>query len=207
MAIRSISGGTGKVRHPGRIVVGTGGSAPPPVFSTWDPTMKGTKIALSGSDLVASTTASGGATVIGTQSHNSGVHQFEVTVSGTPDFSYIGVAKSGVNLNNFLGVDTNGWGFTCQTGYRGWTVHSNSYQDPWGGVFVNGDVIGVVLDLTAGTLKFYKNGTLQGAGNAYTSLSGTFFPAWGSEYFPRSAILNVGATAFAFPISGASTWG
>jgi hypothetical protein len=39
---------------------------------------------------------------------------------------------------------------------------------------MTGDVIGVALDLDAGTLAFYKNGSDQGT--AYSSITGTYFP-------------------------------
>jgi len=44
----------------------------------------------------------------------------------------------------------------------------------YGATYTVGDVIGVALDLDAGTLAFYKNGVAQGT--AYSSISGTYFP-------------------------------
>ena len=44
----------------------------------------------------------------------------------------------------------------------------------YGATYTVGDVIGVALDLDAGTLAFYKNGSAQGT--AYSSISGTYFP-------------------------------
>ena len=44
----------------------------------------------------------------------------------------------------------------------------------YGASYTVGDVIGVALDLDAGTLAFYKNGVAQGT--AYSSISGTYFP-------------------------------
>ena len=44
----------------------------------------------------------------------------------------------------------------------------------YGASYTVGDVIGVALDLDAGTLAFYKNGAAQGT--AYSSISGTYFP-------------------------------
>jgi hypothetical protein len=42
--------------------------------------------------------------------------------------------------------------------------------------FASGDVIGIALDMDAGTLTFYKNNTSQGT--AFTSLSGLFSPTF-----------------------------
>jgi hypothetical protein len=44
----------------------------------------------------------------------------------------------------------------------------------YGVSYTVGDVIGVALDLDAGTLAFYKNGSDQGT--AYSSITGTYFP-------------------------------
>jgi hypothetical protein len=58
-------------------------------------------------------------------------------------------------------------------------------------------VIGVALDLDAGTLVFYKNNTSQGT--AYSSLSGTFYPAVG-DYTAGSSVAtaNFGQRPFAY---------
>ena len=45
----------------------------------------------------------------------------------------------------------------------------------YGASYTTGDVIGVALDLDAGTITFYKNGTSQG--QAFSGLSGTYHPA------------------------------
>ena len=45
----------------------------------------------------------------------------------------------------------------------------------YGASFTTGDVIGVALDLDAGTITFYKNGVSQG--QAFSGLSGTYHPA------------------------------
>jgi hypothetical protein len=44
----------------------------------------------------------------------------------------------------------------------------------YGATYTSGDVIGVAVDSTAGTIIFYKNGTSQGT--AYTNVTGTVFP-------------------------------
>ena len=49
---------------------------------------------------------------------------------------------------------------------------NNGTSGAYGASYTTSDVIGVALDLTAGTLVFYKNNTSQGT--AYSSISGTF---------------------------------
>ena len=63
-----------------------------------------------------------------------------------------------------------------------------SYGDTW----TTGDIIGVALDLDAGALYFYKNGTIQNSGTAaYTSLSGEF-TSYSLVYSSGAQVYNFG---------------
>ena len=66
----------------------------------------------------------------------------------------------------------------------------------YGATFAQGDVIGVALDLDAGTLVFYKNGVSQGT--AFTGLSGNFTPLWGSDTTGNTGSANFGQRPFAY---------
>jgi hypothetical protein len=65
----------------------------------------------------------------------------------------------------------------------------------YGAAYGNGDVIGVALDMDAGTLVFYKNGVSQGT--AYSSLAGTFAPASG-DGATNAWTANFGQRPFAY---------
>jgi hypothetical protein len=56
----------------------------------------------------------------------------------------------------------------------------------YGSSFTDNDVIGVALDMTAGTIVFYKNGVSQGT--AFTGLTGEFFASVGTG---SSATMNL----------------
>jgi len=149
---------------------------------TWNSADKGTWMVLSNGDLTTTVTSGHAAwyAVRGTSSAASGKWYYEITPilddggSGT----YIpGVAKVGASMNTFCGGDANGWGWQAtKTAPLKWTnLTSGSYGttiDPAGGI-----VIGVALDIDAGTLTFYRDGVSQGV--AYSSLSGTFYPCVG----------------------------
>jgi len=64
----------------------------------------------------------------------------------------------------------NGYGYGAD-GYKNNTAGQTA---GYGATWTNGDVIGVALDLDAGTITFYKNNTSQGV--AYSSISGTYCP-------------------------------
>ena len=68
----------------------------------------------------------------------------------------------------------------------------------WGSAWVSGDIIGIAFDADAGTLTYYKNGTLQGGGVATTGLTGTYVPMLGFGNNTSTAIsMNFGQQPFA----------
>jgi hypothetical protein len=82
-----------------------------------------------------------------------------------------------------------GWAYTTHlnTQYAGsassWsyvndgTKYNSGTSSSYGSAWTTNDIIGVALDLDAGTLTYYKNNTSQGT--AVTGLSGTFIPCFG----------------------------
>jgi hypothetical protein len=64
----------------------------------------------------------------------------------------------------------------------------------YGASWTAGDVIGIALDLNAGTLVFYKNGVSQGT--AFTGITGTVFPKFG--YWHGLGNFNFGQRPFAY---------
>jgi hypothetical protein len=79
---------------------------------------------------------------------------------------------------------------------------NNGSQTAYGATYTTNDVIGVALDMDAGTLTFYKNGASQG--QAFSGLSGTFAPS-GSLYtdtvsgtYTADSQFNFGQRPFAY---------
>ena len=75
---------------------------------------------------------------------------------------------------------------------------NNNVSAAYGSSYTVNDVIGVALDMDAGTLTFYKNNTSQGT--AYTGLSGTYFPflATGSSASTMVAQATFGQRPFTY---------
>jgi hypothetical protein len=71
---------------------------------------------------------------------------------------------------------------------------NNGSASAYGATWDNGDIIGVALDLDAGTLVFYTNNSSQGT--AYSGLSGTFVAAVGD--FSSSGTMNFGQRPFEY---------
>jgi hypothetical protein len=68
-----------------------------------------------------------------------------------------------------------------------------------GATYATNDVIGVAIDIDAGTVKFYKNNTGQGATNSYTFTAGTALIVRGrSDSANPAATFNFGQRPFAY---------
>jgi hypothetical protein len=84
---------------------------------------------------------------------------------------FLGVCTAAMKLNNYIGHDTNSWGYYgCGNIYRGGS--SSSY----GSSYRTGDVLTLQLDMDRRTLSFDKNG--QPLGVAFTDLPDQVYPAF-----------------------------
>jgi hypothetical protein len=82
----------------------------------------------------------------------------------------VGIANNAASRSDYVGADANGWAYFIDGNkYNGGSASS------YGATYTDDDIIGVALNMDDGTLVFYKNGVSQGT--AFSSLSGTMFPA------------------------------
>jgi hypothetical protein len=118
------------------------------------------------------TSGAADAICVGTFGVSSGKWYWEITATTVnASLSYIGIiGQPPASLTVDLSTPSNGYCY-LSNGNKG----NNNSRVAYGATFTSGDVIGVALDLDAGTLVFYKNNTTQGT--AYSSLTGTFSPA------------------------------
>ena len=166
--------------------------------TTWNPLDKGATCTLSAGNLAADTNSYGSVrSVFGA---SSGKWYWEITNGATGQtHSMTGVGLSTAlvtsGTNAYPGVDANGYGLYAADGGKfsnGTAVGTNEAK--WDST---GEVVGVALNMDAGTLTFYVNGVTTGV--AFTGLSGTFFAMFGGgagSY--SSATANFGATAFSY---------
>ena len=105
-------------------------------------------------------TLSGG-TQYGSMSFTTGKWYWEVTPTASLSGAYLGVMDS-----TFIKTDAT-WGTTTTSCY---VDNGNKYgiggTGAYGATYTTGDVIGFALDLDAGTMVFYKNGTSQGTASS-----------------------------------------
>lgn len=188
----------------------TANFTPPASFGagtvTWNVNDKGTNLTLSGGNLIATKSGSSvtQATVRATHGYSSGRRYFEVVMAGTAasPFSEIGILRETDALPNYLDLAANAYCYYQETGSK----YNNAVGAAYGAPYADGDVIGVDLNMDAGTLEFFKNNVSQGI--AYTGLSGTFYPA--TAVF-RTAATHTGRfkrSSFTYaPPAGSLPWG
>jgi hypothetical protein len=145
--------------------------------------------------------------VAGTIGVSSGKYYWELnigTINNSGAYCAIGVAISSASLTQTYASPTTAWVYDG----RG-TKQGNGAGDAgastvtYGATYVSGDVIGVALDMDAGTLTFYKNNTSQGVA-FNTGLSGlTIFPWIGIYGSSANMAVNFGQRPFTYtPPSG-----
>ena len=103
---------------------------------------------------------------------SSGKWYWEITINTgnvTDGYVFIGIGTSSATISSYLCSNAYGWGYDL--GARKCT---NATFGAYGAEAGTGSIISVLLDLDAGTLIFWKNGSTQGT--AYTGLSGSFAP-------------------------------
>ena len=151
-------------------------------YATWNPL--DTQLALSNGNLTA-TPGAPTRSVRSTIGKSSDKWYWEC-VTATDVYSYIGVAYSNADLTVGVGLDANGWGYNPNG-----AIYNNSSPLAVVATYANGDVIGIAIDPTAGTVKFYKNNALQ---YTATGLSGTVYAAVGLAN-STACTANFGKTA------------
>jgi hypothetical protein len=129
----------------------------------------------------------------GTIGVSTGKFYWEITPTSLTGGGSIGVANDSAALDQFLGQNANGWSY-----YNDGNKYNNNTATAYGASYVANDVIGVALDMSAGTLVFYKNNSSQGT--AFTGLTGTLFPAMsdGSGSGSSTFAANFGQRPFSY---------
>ena len=123
-------------------------------------------------------------------------YYWEATLKGAGEV-VVGIADASVNLDSFIGVDTHGWGYSSWDG----KIYHNSVGSTYGDSCTTDDVIGVAVGIDSSNnvakLLFSKNGVWQNSGTpAYTSLSGTLYPAFAVYRETAKLEINFGETPF-----------
>jgi len=134
---------------------------------------------------------------------NSGKWYWEVSLSGTvTGIPGIGFKLVSSDNKDYPGYVAASWGYYGDALKRN-NIVGGSSAIAYGAAYSSGDIIGVALDLGAGSVVFYKNGVSQGT--AFTGITGSPCVPYAGPLSTGSNItfvLNTGQRPFAYPVSG-----
>ena len=102
---------------------------------------------------------------------SSGKWYWEVRVNNNTSNHSIGILESSDPKSSYIGGSSLGYGYVATNGNK----YNNATSTSYGATYTTGDIISVALDMDAGTITFYKNGSTQG--QAFSGISGTYHPA------------------------------
>jgi hypothetical protein len=143
-------------------------------YAVFNPLDKGAGITLSNANLTAYSNAQGGYIARSSITVSSGKWYWEATQtaqgSAATNNMVNGICPPSDSTVNILGYTVGSYGY-IDTGNKA----NNSTVTAYGATYGLNDIIGIALDLTAGTLTYYKNGVSQGV--AFTGINGTFMAA------------------------------
>ena len=166
-------------------------------YATLNPLHKGLNASLSNGNLDCVSSSPWG-TTISTIGVSAGKWYAELTISGSISYPAFGVSTLDLAYTgSFLGQQAGSYCWYANSGsglYTGGAYTNRT--STWATDCSVGDVIALALDMDNGTLKYYKNGSLVGGGNAFTGITGTQFFATCSAGHTES--WNFGQRAFAY---------
>lgn len=190
------------VVYPGASTMTTSASRAVQYATTWNPLDKGSACVLSNGNLTGLAPSSNGS-VRSAYGVSSGKWYWEVTTSTGTNPPGIGVANASAALTTYPGASSGGWAWFANEGRK----YSGGASVAYGTAgSLAGVVIGVALDMDAGTVTLYRNGVSMGV--MYSGLTGTLYALCGGNTgTPSEFTANFGATAFAYsPPAGHSAW-
>lgn len=139
-------------------------------FATLNPLLS-TGSTFANGNLQVTTPVAGNGLSVGTVAVSSGKYYWEVTYTNQAGGAMLGVALADTTGITYVGETANSYGYYNGSGFK----YNSSTSSAYGATYTVNDVIGVALDLIAGTLTFYINNVSQGV--AFSGLSGSFVPA------------------------------
>jgi hypothetical protein len=133
--------------------------------------------------------------LVGTIAVSSGKWYWESVVNSSNTYGlFNGIALSSEFTATYVGNTSTSYSYWGQNGNK----YNNGSGSSYGATYGVNDIIGVALDLDAGTLTFYKNNVSQGV--AYSGLTGSYVPAFSfsTALMTGQYSVNFGQRPFAY---------
>jgi hypothetical protein len=179
---------------------------------TWNPSDKSANIDLSNGNLTCTATSAAWKSVRATHGKSSGKWYWEVTIDvAATDNNMVGIGTLSANINSYAGSDIYSYGYNGAGGNKNYGGSGVGYGDS----YTANDIISVALDLDNGKIWWAKNGAWQASGDpaagtneAYSGLSGNFYPMGSPYTTTNAATANFGGTSLSYsPPDGFSSLG
>jgi len=165
-------------------------------YPVFNPINKGL-VTISNANLTLSVSASNWQSVFASMAlPSTGKWYWEVTcvTSAGANYQVIGISDmTDAVLGTFVGGTANSYGYLSDG-----TKVNNGAGTAYGSSWTTGDVIGVAVDATAGTIAFYKNNTAQGTAYSGLSSSRVYAPACGIYQSGPVLATNFGQRPFSY---------
>ena len=127
-------------------------------YAVMNPIWKSSNLTLAGANLNVTSSGNGGSS-FSTIAMESGKYYCEATINTGSDATIVGIANSVFNPTTATLTAANAVSYYGNSGDK----FVNGTSSAYGASYTTGDIIGIALDITAGTVTFYKNNTSQGA--------------------------------------------
>jgi len=158
-------------------------------YCTLNPLDKGGGVALSNGNLDLTTTSGNQCVSATIALPSSGKWYYEGTAGSNTLPPIFGISKAPLSTKTYVGSTSDSWGYYGGNG----GIYNNASVTATVATYGTGDIIGVAFDADAGSLKFYKNNSLQ---HTVTGLTGEWFFAVGGA--TMTASINFGQRPFAY---------
>ena len=180
-------------------------------YATWSSVNKSAHVNLTGGNLIATTTSTAGKTLstIPVYVGNKNYCEILCTVTPTTSQSAVGIeSNTGALYNEKLGTEPTAWGLVPTSNATGQVYHNGAYVLNGYSLqtFGAGDIIGIAVDNSTGTIQWYKNGSACGTSVAITT--GVAYYIAVSPAAPNvSFTANFGASPFTYSVPAGFTGG